>query len=231
MLGFGMGNYKDSKMEKLADKGNGNYAYIDNPKEANKNLVTQMGGTLLTIAKDVKIQVEFNPAKVKAYRLIGYENRALADKDFNDDKKDAGEIGAGVSVTALYEIVTDENDASFKEIPKTDALKYQSKENKTVAAKTDEMLTVKIRYKEPKENTSKLIEYAVKDETIPLIKTSDNFRFASSVASFGMLLRDSKFKGNFTFEKVKTLAEGAKGKDKEGYRTEFVSLIQKAKTL
>ncbi|MCX6197997.1 MAG: von Willebrand factor type A domain-containing protein [Bacteroidetes bacterium] len=231
VLGFGMGNYKDSKMEKLADKGNGNYAYIDNANEAKKNLVTQMGGTLLTIAKDVKIQVEFNPAKVKAYRLIGYENRALADKDFNDDKKDAGEIGAGVSVTALYEIVADENDASFKEIPKTDALKYQSKENKTVAAKTDEMLTVKIRYKEPKENTSKLIEYAVKDETIPLIKTSDNFRFASSVASFGMLLRDSKFKGNFTFEKVKTLAEGAKGKDKEGYRTEFVSLIQKAKTL
>ncbi len=231
VLGFGMGNYKDSKMEKLADKGNGNYAYIDNANEAKKNLVTQMGGTLLTIAKDVKIQVEFNPAKVKAYRLIGYENRALADKDFNDDKKDAGEIGAGVSVTALYEIVTDENDASFKEIPKTDALKYQPKENKTVAAKTDEMLTVKIRYKEPKENTSKLIEYAVKDETIPLTKTSDNFRFASSVASFGMLLRDSKFKGNFTFEKVKTLAEGAKGKDKEGYRTEFVSLIQKAKAL
>ncbi len=231
VLGFGMGNYKDSKMEKLADKGNGNYAYIDNEMEAKKNLVTQMGGTLLTIAKDVKIQVEFNPAKVKAYRLIGYENRALADKDFNDDKKDAGEIGAGVSVTALYEIITDENDASFKEISKTDKLKYQNNDVKATASHGDEMLTVKIRYKEPKENTSKLIEYAVKDETLPLSKTSDNFRFASSVASFGMILRDSKFKGNFTFDKAKELANNAKGKDAEGYRSEFVKLVDEARKL
>jgi len=231
VLGFGMGNYKDSKMEKLADKGNGNYAYIDNLNEAKKNLVTQMGGTLLTIAKDVKIQVEFNPAKVKAYRLIGYENRALADKDFNDDKKDAGEIGAGVSVTALYEIITDETDASFKEIPKTDPLKYQKTDGKAVAANGDEMLTVKIRYKEPKESVSKLLEFPVIDGGKKLGETTDNFRFASSVASFGMLLRDSKFKGNFTYDKVKELATGAIGKDTEGYRAEFIKLVGKAKGL
>jgi Ca-activated chloride channel family protein len=230
VLGFGMGNYKDSKMEKLADKGNGNYAYIDNEAEAKKNLVTQMGGTLLTIAKDVKLQVEFNPAKVKAYRLLGYENRALADKDFNDDKKDAGEIGAGVSVTALYEIITDENDAAFKEIPKTDPLKYQKVET-GATAHGDEMLTVKIRYKEPKESTSKLLDYPVKAEIKKLPETSDNFRFAASVASFGMLLRDSKFKGSFTYDKVRELAVNSKGNDKEGYRAEFIDLIGKAKSL
>src|SRR5205085_8568587 len=144
VLGFGTGNYQDSKMEKLADKGNGNYAYIDNISEAKKNLVTQMGGTLLTIAKDVKIQVEFNPAKVKAYRLIGYENRALADKDFNDDKKDAGEIGAGVSVTALYELITDESDLDVKKIPGTDQLKYKKHGNQI--ANRHEIINVKIRY-------------------------------------------------------------------------------------
>jgi Ca-activated chloride channel family protein len=230
VLGFGMGNYKDSKMEKLADKGNGNYAYIDNLAEAKKNLVTQMGGTLLTIAKDVKIQVEFNPAKVKAYRLIGYENRALADKDFNDDKKDAGEIGAGVSVTALYEIITDANDPSLKEIPKTDALKYQKTEASAMAG-SNEMLNVKIRYKEPKEDNSKLIEFPVADGSKKINETSENFRFAAAVASFGMLLRDSKYKGNFTYDKVRELAITAKGADTEGYRAEFLKLVNKAKTL
>jgi Ca-activated chloride channel family protein len=225
VLGFGMGNYKDSKMEKLADKGNGNYAYIDNLNEAKKNLVTQMGGTLLTIAKDVKIQTEFNPAKVKAYRLIGYENRALADKDFNDDKKDAGEIGAGISVTALYEIITDANDPSLKEIPKTDPLKYQKPSEKTSAQSSDELLNVKIRYKEPKENFSKLLEFPLKEQAKKLEETSDNFRFAASVASFGLLLRDSKFKGNYTYDKVVQLATGAKGKDAEGYRSEFIRLV------
>lgn len=231
VLGFGMGNYKDSKMEKLADKGNGNYAYIDDINEAKKNLITQMGGTLLTIAKDVKIQVEFNPSKVKAYRLIGYENRALADIDFNDDKKDAGEIGAGVSVTALYEIVTDENDAVLKDSPQTDALKYQTTEGSTTASASNEMMTVKIRYKEPKEAKSNLLEFLVKDEKLALANTSENFRFASAVASFGMLLRDSKFKGALTYPKVIELAVNAKGKDSEGYRTEFISLVQKAKNL
>lgn len=231
VLGFGMGNYKDSKMEKLADKGNGNYAYIDNLAEAKKNLVTQMGGTLLTIAKDVKIQVEFNPAKVKAYRLIGYENRALADKDFNDDKKDAGEIGAGTSVTALYEIITDENDPAFKDMPKTDKLKYQKTEPATTSAGGDEMATVKIRYKEPKENTSRLLEYAVKNENVALPQTSENYRFASAVAAFGMLLRDSKFSGNYTYDKVRELAISAKGTDTEGYRAEFIKLVAAAKKL
>ena len=231
VLGFGMGNYKDSKMEKLADKGNGNYAYIDNLAEAKKNLVTQMGGTLLTIAKDVKIQVEFNPAKVKAYRLIGYENRALADKDFNDDKKDAGEIGAGTSVTALYEIITDENDPAFKDMPKTDKLKYQKTEPATTTTGGDEMATIKIRYKEPKENTSQLLEYAVKNENVSLPQTSENYRFASAVAAFGMLLRDSKFSGNYTYDKVRELAISAKGTDTEGYRAEFIKLVTAAKKL
>ncbi|HLP53064.1 MAG TPA: von Willebrand factor type A domain-containing protein [Chitinophagales bacterium] len=231
VLGFGMGNYKDSKMEKLADKGNGNYAYIDNINEGKKNLVTQMGGTLLTIAKDVKIQVEFNPAKVKAYRLLGYENRALADKDFNDDKKDAGEIGAGASVTALYEIVTDENDPSFKEMSKTDKLKYQKTEANAATTAGDEMATVKIRYKQPKESKSQLLEYAVKNEVKTIDKTSDNFRFAAAVASFGMLLRDSKFKGNYNYDKVRELAVSAKGADAEGYRAEFIKLVREAKDL
>ncbi|HLP22240.1 MAG TPA: YfbK domain-containing protein, partial [Chitinophagales bacterium] len=231
VLGFGMGNYKDSKMEKLADKGNGNYAYIDNINEGKKNLVTQIGGTLLTIAKDVKIQVEFNPARVKAYRLLGYENRALADKDFYDDKKDAGEIGAGASVTALYEIITDESDPSLKEISKTDKLKYQRTETSATAAGGDEMATLKIRYKLPKENKSQLMEYTVKNQVKALDKTSDDFRFASAVASFGMLLRDSKFKGNYTFDKVRELAVSAKGKDAEGYRAEFIRLVRDAKDL
>ncbi|HRG88585.1 MAG TPA: von Willebrand factor type A domain-containing protein [Chitinophagales bacterium] len=231
VLGFGMGNYKDSKMEKLADKGNGNYAYIDNLAEAKKNLVTQMGGTLLTIAKDVKIQVEFNPAKVKAYRLIGYENRVLADKDFNDDKKDAGEIGAGTSVTALYEIITDENDPAFKDMPKTDKLKYQKTEPASTTTGGDEMATIKIRYKEPKENTSQLLEYAVKNENVALPQTSENYRFASAVAAFGMLLRDSKFSGNYTYDKVRELAISAKGTDAEGYRAEFIKLVTAAKKL
>jgi len=190
-----------------------------------------MGGTLLTIAKDVKIQVEFNPAKVKAYRLLGYENRALADKDFNDDKKDAGEIGAGASVTALYELITDENDAAFKEIPKTDALKYQKVNAGANTQAGDEMMTVKIRYKEPKESKSQLLDFPVKADVKKLPETSDNFRFASAVASFGMLLRDSKFKGASSFERVRELAVNAKGTDKEGYRSEFIDLIGKAKGL
>ncbi len=231
VLGFGMGNYKDAKMEKLADKGNGNYAYIDNLAEAEKNLVTQMGGTLLTIAKDVKIQVEFNPEKVKAYRLIGYENRALEDKDFNDDKKDAGEIGAGASVTALYEIITDANDVALKQLPKTDALKYQKTEPTTAMDGTNEMLTLKIRYKDPKGSTSRLLEFPVAEGSKVLPQCSDNFRFAASVAGFGMLLRNSKFKGNLTYNKVRELATSATGADTEGYRAAFIKLVDKAKGL
>ncbi len=228
VLGYGMGNYKDSKMEQLADKGNGNYAYIDNILEANKVLVKQMGATLHTIAKDVKIQVEFNPAHVKGYRLIGYENRLLADRDFNDDTKDAGEIGAGAGVTALYEIITDEKE--LEEFSKTDKLKYQ-KTKEVDVSNSREWLTVKIRYKEPNGSVSKLIETPVTDKGIALANTSENFKFSAAVASFGMLLRDSKHKGNFDFDKVIALAKASKGKDEDGYRAEFIRLAQTAQSI
>ncbi len=230
VLGYGTGNYKDSKMETLADKGNGNYAYIDNLQEANKTLVTEMGGTLLTIAKDVKIQVEFNPAKVKAFRLVGYENRILNHEDFNNDKKDAGEIGAGHTVTALYEIIPAGSD---EVVGGVDPLKYQQATAVTPsAAATDEMLTIKFRYKKPKEDTSILITRTLADDKgAGTGITSDDFRFASAVASFGMLLRNSEFKGDASYDKVLELARGAKGKDDEGYRAEFIRLVEAAKLL
>jgi Ca-activated chloride channel family protein len=227
VLGFGMGNYKDSKMEKLADKGNGNAAYIDSILEAKKVLVTEMGGTLFTIAKDVKIQVEFNPAKVKAYRLVGYENRKLANEDFNDDKKDAGELGAGHTVTALYELVMA---GSKEEIPGVDELKYQ-KTAPTAAAKSGEVMTVKLRYKKPDGDTSKLIERPVEDNTTKASKTSENFRWSAAVAMFAMQLRDSKFKGVTSWKFIKELATSAKGKDKEGYRAEFLKILEQAELL
>jgi Ca-activated chloride channel family protein len=222
-----MGNYKDSKMEKLADKGNGNAAYIDSILEAKKVLVTEMGGTLFTIAKDVKIQVEFNPAKVKAYRLVGYENRKLANEDFNDDKKDAGELGAGHTVTALYELVMA---GSKEEIPGVDELKYQ-KTAPTAAAKSGEVMTVKLRYKKPDGDTSKLIERPVEDNTTKASKTSENFRWSAAVAMFAMQLRDSKFKGVTSWKFIKELATSAKGKDKEGYRAEFLKILEQAELL
>lgn len=225
VLGYGMGNYKDDKMEQLADKGNGNYAYIDNLFEAKKNLVDQIGSTLLCIAKDVKIQVEFNPATVKGYRLIGYENRLLNSEDFNDDTKDAGEIGAGANVTALYEITTDENDASLTK-PKVDALKYQTQ---TSISGSNELLTVKLRYKEPNEDQSKLIEVQLANKTSNFTAASEDLRFAAAVASFGMLLRDSKFKGQTDIDKITDWANNAKGADKEGYRAEFIKLLGLAK--
>lgn len=227
VLGFGTGNYKDSKMEQLADKGNGNYAYIDDILEAKKVLVKEMGGTLLTIAKDVKIQIEFNPAKVKAYRLVGYENRVLANEDFNNDKKDAGELGAGHSVTAIYEIIPAGSD---EELASVDPLKYQQT-IKNTSVSTDEILTVKFRYKEPSENVSKLITMVVDDKRKNLSSASENLRFASAVAEFGMLLRDSKFKGNADFKSVLALAKASKGKDEEGYRAEFIRLVEMAELL
>ena len=223
VLGFGMGNYKDSKMEILADKGNGNYAYIDNIQEARKVLVNEFGGTLFTIAKDVKLQIEFNPAKVQAYRLIGYENRKLNNEDFNNDKKDAGELGSGHTVTALYEIIPVGVESSF--IP-VDKLKYQTSTVVPEASKTDEIMTVKFRYKQPDGVKSKLIVHPVKDKTIELSKTTDNFRWSAAVASFGMLLRDSEFMGASSYQQVIRLAEGAKGEDKEGYRTEFIGMVK-----
>jgi Ca-activated chloride channel family protein len=191
VLGFGMGNYKDSKMEILADKGNGNYAYIDNILEAKKVLVNEFGGTLFAIAKDVKIQVEFNPANVTAYRLIGYENRKLSNEDFNNDKKDAGELGSGHTVTALYEIIPKGVDSYFKPI---DDLKYQQNKPKIEkAAYGDELLTVKFRYKAPDEEVSQLIVKTVENTITALDKTSDNFRWSAAVATYGMLLKDSDY--------------------------------------
>lgn len=226
-LGFGMGNYKDSKMESMADKGNGNNFYIDSFNEARKVLVSDLGSTLYTIAKDVKIQIEFNPSVVKSYRLVGYENRKLNNEDFNDDTKDAGELGAGHTVTAIYEIIT--TDSKEQISPKVDPLKYQKTEIKTT--NTDELMTLKLRYKSPKEETSKLISKTIKNKVLDDAKLSENFNFSASVASFGMLLRDSKFKGTSNYDQVIALAQASKGEDSEGYRSEFIKLIKTAKDL
>jgi Ca-activated chloride channel family protein len=225
VLGYGMGNYKDNKLETLADKGNGNYGYIDNLLEAQKMLVTQMGGTLNTIAKDVKIQIEFNPAKVKGYRLIGYENRLLAKEDFNNDKKDAGELGAGHTVTALYEIIP--AGVANKYLDSVDALKYQS----TVVNSSEELMTVKFRYKEPKDSVSKLITQPLRSVDITTLTPSNNIKWAMAVAEFAQVLRDSKFKGNSSIASALANARHAKGKDEEGYRAEFIKLIEMYKLL
>ncbi|MGZ8554070.1 MAG: YfbK domain-containing protein [Chitinophagaceae bacterium] len=230
VLGYGMGNYKDSKMQKLADKGNGNHAYIDGISEAKKVLVNEFGGTLFTIAKDVKLQVEFNPAKVQGYRLIGYENRMLAKEDFNDDKKDAGELGSGHTVTALYEVIPVGIKSDF--LKNVDALKYQNNiQPLSKSSHTDEMMTVKFRYKAPDGDASKLIEHSLKDDQLSITKTSDNFRFAASVAEFGMLLRNSEFKVSASFDNVIKMAKKAKGNDEEGYRSEFIRLVESAQML
>jgi len=224
VLGFGTGNYKDSKMEGLADKGNGNFAYVDNILEAQKVFVKEMGATLNTIAKDVKLQIEFNPVHVKAYRLVGYENRLLADEDFNDDKKDAGELGSGKTVTALYEIIPAKSKESVDNI---DTLKYQKTVSQDQIA-SNEMMTIKFRYKDPKGSESKLIVHPLlaQDETEQ--KSSEDFRFASSVAEFGMILRDSKFKGKANFKNILTAARESKGIDTDGYRAEFIKLVETA---
>ncbi len=223
VLGFGMGNYKDSKMEQIADKGNGNYAYIDNTAEAKKVLVSELGATLFTIAKDVKLQIEFNPAQVKAYRLIGYENRMLKNEDFNNDQKDAGELGAGHSVTALYEIVPQGKEIS---LPEVDKLKYQETNVKANSYHSKEIMTVKFRYKAPNSDVSKLIVKTIENKELKLNQTSDDFRFSAAVAGLGLLMRDSEYKGKITSEDIIALAKGAKGQDNEGYRDEFVRLAQ-----
>lgn len=230
VLGYGMGNYQDAKMQKLADKGNGNHAYIDGISEAKKVLVNEFGGTLFTIAKDVKLQVEFNPAKVQGYRLIGYENRMLAKEDFNDDKKDAGELGSGHTVTALYEVIPVGLKSDF--LQKVDSLKYQKNTAPLISSsQTEEILTVKFRYKAPDGDVSKLIEHPVLDKQVALTKTSDNFRFAAAVAQFGLLLRESEYKSAASYDNVLNLARKAKGYDEEGYRSEFVRLVESARLL
>ena len=223
-LGFGMGNYKDSKMETLADQGNGNYAYIDNIQEANKTFVQEFGGTLFTIAKDVKLQLEFNPTHVQAYRLIGYENRMLAAEEFEDDTKDAGELGAGHTVTALYEIIP----AGVKSdlVRNAPPLKYQANSltNNQPNEYNTELMTIKFRYKAPDSDQSKLITHAIHKKVNE--QSSENFRFAAAVAEFGLLLRDSKFKNKASFDQVIDLAQSARGEDEEGYRAEFIRLVQ-----
>lgn len=230
VLGYGMGNYQDSKMQKLADKGNGNHAYIDGISEAKKVLIKEFGGTLFTIAKDVKLQLEFNPDKVKAYRLIGYENRMLAKEDFNNDQKDAGEWGSGHTVTALYEIVP--IDAPDEPLDSVDALRYQKvKKQKISNAFTNEVMNIKLRYKEPAGDVSKLLQFPLTGKPIALNNTSENFHFAAAVASFGMVLRESKYKGLGSFNLVQSLAKNAVSYDKEGYRKEFLQLAENAALL
>ncbi len=229
VLGYGMGNYKDNKMQQLADKGNGNHSYIDNINEAKKVLVSEFGSTLFTIAKDVKIQVEFNPAKVQAYRLIGYENRMLAAEDFNDDGKDAGELGSGHTVTALYEIIPAGVKDDFTKA--IGPLKYQSNNRQVTRADSDEIITIKLRYKKPDGDISQLITHTVMDDQLSIDKTSDNYRFAAAVAEFGLLLRDSEFKQQATYSQVISLAKSAKGRDDNGYRAEFIQLVQAATSL
>lgn len=226
VLGFGSGNYKDNRLQELADRGNGNHAYIDNILEAKKVLVNEITATLFTIAKDVKIQVEFNPAKVKSYRLIGYENRRLNTEDFTDDKKDAGEIGAGHTVTALYEIVP-----TNATVARSGDNKYTQTVIKKVAFDTDEVLTVRIRYKAPDGDVSKEFSNVLDSAPQSVRETGENFRFSAAVAEFAMLLRDSEFKANASLASVYNLAKSAKGNDPFGYRAEFISLVERADIL
>ncbi len=227
-LGFGMGNLKDSTLEKLADKGNGNYGYIDTVSEARKIFIEEMGGTLITIAKDVKIQVEFNPLEVGSYRLIGYENRLLRAEDFTDDTKDAGEIGAGHTVTAFYELIPP---GGIQDADQVDPLKYQTDRKLTEQAAGGELMTVKLRYKEPDGQSSKELALVIEDSDKAWQETSPDFRFAASVAAFGMLLRDSEHKGQATYEEVINMASDSISEDPFGHRSKFIDLVRKAQSL
>ena len=229
VLGFGNGNYKDATMENLADRGNGNYAYIDREREAHKVLVEQMAGTLVTIARDVKIQVDFNPAQVSGYRLIGYENRMLNAEDFRDDAKDAGEIGAGHTVTALYEIVPN---GAVVPAGDVEPSKYQTEPELKDKSSTDELLTVRLRYKQP--DVDDTTEFHIPFDQSPhseLSETSNDFRFAAAVAAFGMTLRDSEYRGAITMDDIKALANSGIGSDREGWRREFCDLLNRAETV
>ncbi|HJT32536.1 MAG TPA: von Willebrand factor type A domain-containing protein [Pirellulales bacterium] len=224
-LGFGVGNLKDATLEKLADKGNGNYAYIDTLSEARKVLVEQLSGTLVTIAKDVKVQIEFNPAQVGEFRLIGYEDRILAHQDFNDDRKDSGDIGAGHTVTALYEL------SPSGAVAGVGPLKYQRSQPLAPAAESGELATIKLRYKEPDADESRLIEHVVAGGPRQNIAKPGDFQFAAAVAAFGMLLRDSAYRGEATYEMVLELAQPGLADDANGYRSEFVRLVRQAQEI
>ena len=227
VLGFGMGNIKDATLEKIADKGNGHYAYIDSPREAYKTLVEEMGSTLVTVAKDVKIQVEFHAARVAQYRLIGYENRRMANKDFNDDTKDAGEIGAGHHVTALYELVPPQDQLMVAKLAKA----QEAAKSTRGAGRADPSLTVRLRYKKPSEDSSRLIERSVVDRHLDFGHASDDLKFAAAIAGFGMLLRDSPYKGSLTYDGVVEIALPTLASDPSGYHGEAVELVRKAKAL
>lgn len=228
VLGFGMGNYKDNKLELIANKGNGNYAYIDTINEAKKVLVNEMVSTLYTIAKDVKLQVEFNPAHVKAYRLVGYENRLLRDEDFKDDSKDAGELGAGHTVTAIYEIIPM---SSKESVPELEPLKYQNLAISDEARNSPEMMTVKLRYKLPDSDVSTGFEVPILNQYKALEASSETYLFSSAVVGFGLMLQDSEFGAALTWDTVRNMAKDNLGKDSDGYRAEFLDLIEKAARL
>ena len=225
-LGFGTDNYKDAKMEMMADKGNGNYDYIDNIQEAQKTLVSEFGGTLFTIAKDVKAQIEFNPSKVQGYRLVGYEDRLLNTEDFKDDKKDAGDMGSGHTVTIIYELIPSGTDSKYQR--DANDLKYQQPE-RTDAAYRNELATIKFRYKQPDGEKSKEMEHTIQDKATDWDDATENTRFSETVAMFGMLLKDSKYKGSSSYNDVISMADGSKAFDKDGYRAEFVRLVKAAK--
>ena len=229
VLGYGMGNLKDSKMEILADKGHGNYAYIDNISEARKAMVTEFGGTLFTVAKDVKIQVEFNPSYVQAYRLVGYENRLLEAEDFNNDQKIGGDMGVGHVVTALYEIVPVGVESGL--IGTVDPLKYQQQADQAAGRRNAELATVKFRYKEPEGEKSKLQQKVVRTSVTELNSVSEDLRFVTAVAELGLLLRDSDFKQKANFDQLIARAKASKGKDEEGYRAEFIRIAENARDL
>ncbi len=228
VLGLGTGNYKDARMEQIADNGNGNYYYLDNLNEARKVLVKDLTQTIYTIAKDVKLQVEFNPAKVQQYRLLGYENRILKDEEFNDDRKDSGDLGAGHTVTAFYEVVP----VGVEPVAASDVatLKYQNRNLDPQAEMVNELLTLKLRYKQPDGDTSQLLEYTTGTQVTSITESSDDFRFAASVAGFGMLLRGSKYSGSLTWDQVHEMADRARGEDPNGYRAEFINMIELAKS-
>ncbi len=234
VMGFGIGNHNDSMLEQLSNKANGNYSFIDNEKEAKKVLVEQMSGTLLTIAKDVKIQIEFNPKKVASYRLVGYENRLLAAQDFNDDKKDAGEIGAGHTVTAFYEVVpaagNGESEVASVD-PKVDELKYQTKPETTEAADSNELMTLKLRYKQPEEDVSTLMTYPVVDAGHQFNKASGDFQFATAVAMFGLKLRGSHFHNETNFAEIEELVASNVDGPGSSYREEFLEMVRKVEGL
>jgi Ca-activated chloride channel family protein len=229
VLGFGTGNTKDSTMEMLADKGNGNYAYIDTLSEARKVLVREAGSTLVTIAKDVKLQVEMNPLKVQSYKLIGYENRLLAKEDFNDDKKDAGEIGAGHTVTALYEIVP--KGAAAPTLPTVDPLKYQAPGAPTPSAVSAELMTVSVRYKPPQSDVSRKFSVVVADASKPIEQASDDYRFGVAVANVALVLRGSQDVKQSSLDSARALAAGAVGQDLHGDRREFLAMVDEARRL